>query len=98
MCTTLRLYKVGFGHSLEPFYRQRNHLRDMGNFPGPHTWGGRAQVLNLRQSSSEAGGYPLCRIAFMEGRASRRMCLEGGGHQGDMVAMEVGRKRGQATQ
>ena len=32
MGTTLRLYKVGFGHSLEPFYRQHNHLRDMRDF------------------------------------------------------------------
>ena len=30
----------------------------------------------------------------MEGRASQRVCLEGGGHQGDMVAMEVGGSRG----
>ena len=101
-CATLWLHEVGLGASLDPLYRQDNHLREMkGPFQGRTAGEGQARLQTwVGQAWKPVGTHRVVlpsrpTFSFLEGgRASWPACLEGGGQQGEgMVVMEVGGSR-----
>lgn len=88
-CATLWLHEVGLGASLDPSYRQDNHLREMkGPFQGRTAGQGRARLQTwVGQAWKPVGTHRVAlplrpTFSFLEGgRASWPARLEGGGRR-----------------